>query len=544
MMTAIEVAPASTDSPLNNQNTLFSDKSLTFELKVTKKPFALRMETIKRIFEVMKSRFAEIAELSGRILSENSHLSCPVHGHNYSSIKNGHDTNGAQKYICKAKHERENIICLPVASNVEFVVYREVNSADGRLYFRSTTSYEALHLYAKSLRLSLDMVLNGTTIEFVVDLLGFSKALVEKALDALANVEPTISLPENIDERDLIVVYMDFSSSGISRIYGIVAVVINGRPSLLISVGESYMQAYSILNTLKKALEEKMSLRNKVVIVITDGSQAYPTAVREIFPTEIHVRQIHNKEQRGIVLVHFSVLSGHEYTIRMRWDAFSEEPHNGPILDLEEKDSGELYLGRLDVGDPHGFSRCRKKGKKAKRKPVIGSKIRGATLIFRGRLEEMKRSFHFVHEILAILAIIFAGMFITTNNVEHCFGIKSLICPHRATRGHARILKCLLIYHSELRKQFPGGRSIVLNLSLGKSSRPPPKMRIIADAVKMNRDLIITYVDKRGNSIYRLITPCGLYTRGNVVYLRAYCHLRNAYRTFRVDRIQHVEIAG
>jgi len=540
-MEMIGVTPACVNNLLNNQNMPSSDKSLTLESEMAKKPFALRMETIRRIFRVLESRFAEIIELSGKILSGDTHFSCPVHGHNYFVVKNGHDINGAQKCVCKAKHEKENIIRLPIAPNIELVVYREVNSADGRLYFRSTTSYEALRLYAKCLGLSLDMVLNGATIEFTTDLLGFSKALVEKALDMLASTEPTINIPKNIGEEDLIVVYIDFSSSGISRIYGIAAVVINEQPSLLISVGESYMQAYSILNTLRKALEEKTCLENKVIVVITDGSQAYPTAIREVFPTAIHVRQIHDKEERGIVLVHFSVPSGHEYTIRMRWDAFSEGPHSGPILDLEEKDSAELYLGRLDVGDPHRFSRRGKKGEKARRDPVIGFKIRGATLIFRGSLEEMKRRFHFVCGVLAILAVIFAGKFITTNDVERCFGVKSSIRLHRATRGRARILRCLLIYHSELRKGFPANRSIVLNLSLGKTSRPPPKIGIIADAVKTKRDLVITYVDRRGNSTYRLITPCDLYTKGNAIYLRAYCHLRNAYRTFRLDRIHHIE---
>ena len=533
------MAPANTDL-LDNQNVPSNDKSLTSESKIARKPFALRIETIKRILKAIEAKFAEIIKLSEEILSGSILFSCPVHGHNRFVVKNGHDTNGVQKCICKERHKKENVVSLSVAPNVELVVYRMVNSADGRLYFRATTSYNALQFYAKCLKLSLDMVLNGTTIEFAVDLLGVSKALVEKALDMLAHIEPVIGLPRNIGEEDLVVVYIDFSSSAISKVYGIAAVVVNGQPSLLISVGESYMQAYSILNALKKALEEKISPRNKVIVVITDGSQAYPMAVREIFPTAIHIRQIHDKKQRGIVLVHFPAPSGHEYTIRMRWDAFSNKPYNGPILDLEEKDSAELYLGRLDVGDPHGYLRRRKKEKEGC-EPSIGYKIGHATLIFRGCLEEMKCRFRFVYKVLVILATLFAGKFITTNGVEPYFGVKSLIRSHRATRGRARILKCLLIHRNELRKRPLEGRSIVLNLSLTRSSRPPPKMGIIADAVKAKSDLIITYVDRKGNSTYRLITPCDLYARGNVVYLRAYCHLRNAYRTFRVDRICYVE---
>ena len=236
------MAPANTDL-LDNQNVPSNDKSLTSESKIARKPFALRIETIKRILKAIEAKFAEIIKLSEEILSGSILFSCPVHGHNRFVVKNGHDTNGVQKCICKGRHEKENVVSLSVAPNVELVVYRVVNSADGRLYFRATTSYNALQFYAKCLKLSLNMVLNGTTIEFAVDLLGVSKALVEKALDMLAHVEPVIGLPRNISEEDLVVVYIDFSSSAISKVYGITAVVVNGQPSLLISVGESYMQA-------------------------------------------------------------------------------------------------------------------------------------------------------------------------------------------------------------------------------------------------------------------------------------------------------------
>jgi len=535
------VAPASIDNHPDNQNMLSSDKSLAPGSGSARKPFALRIETIRRIFEVIEERFAEVMTVSKKICLGDGRFSCPIHGHNRFVVNNGHDTNGVQKCICKGKHEKENVICLHVAPSVKFVVYREVTSADGRLYFRSTTSYDALQLYARCLKLSLDMVLNGATIEFVMEFLGFSKALIEKALDMLARIEPRINVPDSVDSEDLVVVYLDFSSSAISRVYGITAAVVNGQPTLFVSVGESYMQAYSVLKALREALEEKICLEDKVVVLITDGSQAYPIAVREIFPKAIHVRQIHDKNQRGIILVHFSVPSGHEYTIRMRWDAFSSKPYDGPILDLEEKDSAELYLGRLDVGDPHGFLRGKNRRQEERREPSIGSKFREATLIFRGSLEEMKRKFHFVCWILVVLATLFAGKFITTNGVEPYFTVKAAIRRHRVTRGYARILRCLLIRHSKQWKLSSSRKTIVLNMSSRKASRPPPKMRIIADAVKTNRDLLITYLDRRENSTYRLITPCELYAVGNTVYLRAYCHLRNAYRTFRVDRICHVE---
>ena len=138
------VAPAITSRQSNNQNKPFSDKSLSLESCNVKKPFALKVSTIRRIFETIETRFAEIITLSKKIYTGNARFSCPVHGHNRFVVNNGHDANGAQKCICKGKHARENIIRFHVAPNIEFVVYREVTSADSRLYFRSTTSYDSI----------------------------------------------------------------------------------------------------------------------------------------------------------------------------------------------------------------------------------------------------------------------------------------------------------------------------------------------------------------------------------------------------------------
>ena len=47
----------------------------------------------------------------------------------------------------------------------------------------------------------------------------------------------------------------------------------------------------------------------------------------------------------------------------------------------------------------------------------------------------------------------------------------------------------------------------------------------------------ITYIDAKGDETTRMITPLHVQVASGVVYLIAYCHLRQAERNFRLDRI-------
>lgn len=44
------------------------------------------------------------------------------------------------------------------------------------------------------------------------------------------------------------------------------------------------------------------------------------------------------------------------------------------------------------------------------------------------------------------------------------------------------------------------------------------------------------------NISFRKIEPCAIYSTNNKWILMAWCHLRNEYRAFRIDRIQHFKI--
>ena len=59
----------------------------------------------------------------------------------------------------------------------------------------------------------------------------------------------------------------------------------------------------------------------------------------------------------------------------------------------------------------------------------------------------------------------------------------------------------------------------------------------IQEALTGKREVEITYIDQKGDETIRCITPLSVQEMRGTVYLVAYCHLRQAERTFRLDRI-------
>jgi len=64
----------------------------------------------------------------------------------------------------------------------------------------------------------------------------------------------------------------------------------------------------------------------------------------------------------------------------------------------------------------------------------------------------------------------------------------------------------------------------------------------LGEAIYSNKRIHIRYVDGDGEETQRWITPLQVMGLKDYVYLRAHCHLRNAERNFRLDRIVEVEI--
>ncbi len=66
----------------------------------------------------------------------------------------------------------------------------------------------------------------------------------------------------------------------------------------------------------------------------------------------------------------------------------------------------------------------------------------------------------------------------------------------------------------------------------------PPE---IQEALAGKRAVVINYIDAKGDETTRTITPLRVIAMNGTTYLVAFCHLRQAERTFRLDRIVRIE---
>jgi len=65
---------------------------------------------------------------------------------------------------------------------------------------------------------------------------------------------------------------------------------------------------------------------------------------------------------------------------------------------------------------------------------------------------------------------------------------------------------------------------------------------IIRQALRRSRPLVLRYRSERGEVTERIVQPLGVTDRGGHPALVAYCHLRDAQRSFRLDRIINMDI--
>ncbi|MBL8062369.1 MAG: WYL domain-containing protein [Anaerolineales bacterium] len=64
----------------------------------------------------------------------------------------------------------------------------------------------------------------------------------------------------------------------------------------------------------------------------------------------------------------------------------------------------------------------------------------------------------------------------------------------------------------------------------------------LSEAIHSGKKLFIQYMDKDGETSERWITPKEVIGLSDYLYLQAFCHSREADRTFRLDRIVKVEV--
>ena len=74
------------------------------------------------------------------------------------------------------------------------------------------------------------------------------------------------------------------------------------------------------------------------------------------------------------------------------------------------------------------------------------------------------------------------------------------------------------------------------------SPQEPTLPPLIEEALQSKRRLFIRYVDGRGEASERWITPRQVRAFDDYIYLVSYCHMRDAERSFRLDRIERMEI--
>ena len=82
-------------------------------------------------------------------------------------------------------------------------------------------------------------------------------------------------------------------------------------------------------------------------------------------------------------------------------------------------------------------------------------------------------------------------------------------------------------------------------LPIHPNAQTDQHLAVIQTALEIGDSLLITYLDAgSGRETARMVDPYRLEKRGGLHYLAGYCHLRNAERLFRVDRILSCETKG
>ncbi|MGH8246202.1 MAG: exonuclease domain-containing protein [Gammaproteobacteria bacterium] len=64
----------------------------------------------------------------------------------------------------------------------------------------------------------------------------------------------------------------------------------------------------------------------------------------------------------------------------------------------------------------------------------------------------------------------------------------------------------------------------------------------LGEAIYSGKPIFIRYVNKEGEQSQRWVTPMHVIGLADYIYLQAYCHLREAERSFRLDRIVEVRV--
>ncbi|CAN5341169.1 YafY family protein [soil metagenome] len=117
----------------------------------------------------------------------------------------------------------------------------------------------------------------------------------------------------------------------------------------------------------------------------------------------------------------------------------------------------------------------------------------------------------------------------------------ALVVALRTLRAGSSAESCEVVDRTlaKLERAAAGATSLVEPGPMASHPTDPALVEIVREAIQTDRQLQIGYyVPSRDEQTLRTIDPRGLFTDHGVVYLDAWCHLAEAPRSFRVDRIR------
>lgn len=182
----------------------------------------------------------------------------------------------------------------------------------------------------------------------------------------------------------------------------------------------------------------------------------------------------------------------------------------------------------------------------------IASNTDGAKRIFKGSMEEAFQ-LPMVEHAFSLLVQVFGGLYITSNAVECLFNVKLALRYHRTVKSGDALVQVLLYLWTQLRKKskveiksffkkvvsFDRLRRIAVRSKKSVVDKAAQARQVVLEAYYQGRPVVIYYLDARRKRTSRMIEPLELETDlyTGMVKVKGYCYLRNANRTFLLDRI-------
>jgi DNA polymerase-3 subunit epsilon len=87
--------------------------------------------------------------------------------------------------------------------------------------------------------------------------------------------------------------------------------------------------------------------------------------------------------------------------------------------------------------------------------------------------------------------------------------------------------------------QLQGGTVTWADASMREDLPLPPALE---EALRSRRKLFMRYVDEFGSKTERWVSVMGVGAQKEYIYVRAFCHLRDAERVFRLDRVLEMSV--